>query len=140
MLPPSNIDQGWNSQVHGELPRVSKSTILSLRILSAIYIPQRGVQWKEGVVIHMPLYTSLLYNTTPIHCTPLPLHPPLMNTQGQKISVIISSSGSSIKIIISIIIISSSSSSSSRAEDPPHYQLQHCFVLLKYVTNSLLMK
>ena len=27
------------------------------------------------------LYTSLLYNTTPIHCTPLPLHPPVMNTQ-----------------------------------------------------------
>ena len=24
--------------------------------------------------------TSLLYNTTPIHCTPLPLHPPVMNT------------------------------------------------------------
>ena len=24
--------------------------------------------------------TSLLYDTTPIHCTPLPLHPPLMNT------------------------------------------------------------
>ena len=27
------------------------------------------------------LYTSLLYNATPIHCTPLPLHPPVMNTQ-----------------------------------------------------------
>ena len=45
------------------------------------YIPQRGVQWKQGVAIYMMLYTSLLYNTTPIHCTPLPLHPPVMNTQ-----------------------------------------------------------
>ena len=27
------------------------------------------------------LYTSLLQNTTTIHCTPLPLHPPVMNTQ-----------------------------------------------------------
>ena len=39
-------------------------------------IHQRGVQWKQGVVIYMLLYTSLLYNTTPIHaprshCTPL---------------------------------------------------------------------
>ena len=40
-----------------------------------------GVQWKQGVVIYMMLYTILLYNTTPIHCTPLRLHPPLMNTQ-----------------------------------------------------------
>ena len=38
---------------------------------SCVYIPQRGVQWKQGVVIHMTLYTSLLYNTTPIHCTRL---------------------------------------------------------------------
>ena len=42
----------------------------------AIYIPQRGVQWKQGVVIYMTLYTSSLYNTNPIHCTPPPLHPP----------------------------------------------------------------
>ena len=41
------------------------------------YVPQRGVQWKQGVVIYMTLYTSLLYDTTPIHCTPLRLHPPL---------------------------------------------------------------
>ena len=27
------------------------------------------------------MYTSLLYNPTPIHCTPLRLHPPLMKTQ-----------------------------------------------------------
>ena len=36
-----------------------------------LYILQRGVQWKQGVVIWMVLYTILLYNTTPIHCTPL---------------------------------------------------------------------
>ena len=46
-----------------------------------LYIPQRGVQWKQDVVICMLLYTSLLYTTTPIHCTPLPLHPPAMNTR-----------------------------------------------------------
>ena len=45
-------------------------------------IQQRGVQWKQGVVIYMALYTSLLYNTAPIHCTPLPLHPPLQSIQG----------------------------------------------------------
>ena len=28
----------------------------------------------------MLLCTSLLYDTTPIHCTPLRLHPPVMNT------------------------------------------------------------
>ena len=43
-------------------------------------IQQRGAQWKQGVVIYMMLYTSLLCNTTPIHCTRLPLHPPVMNT------------------------------------------------------------
>ena len=41
----------------------------------------KGVQWKQGVVIHMTLYTSLLHNTTPIHCTPDPLHPPLQSVQ-----------------------------------------------------------
>ena len=46
-----------------------------------IKIQQRGVQWKQGVVIYIILYTSLLYDTTPIHCTTLPLHPPVMNTQ-----------------------------------------------------------
>ena len=45
-----------------------------------VKIHQRGVQWKQGVVMYMMLCTSLLYDTTPIHCTPLPLHPPLMNT------------------------------------------------------------
>ena len=32
----------------------------------------------------MTLYTSLLYSTTPIHCTPLRLHPPLVNTDCNK--------------------------------------------------------
>ena len=50
----------------------------------AIYILQRGVQWKQGVVICMVLYTIWLYNTTPIHCTPLRLHPPLMKTQARR--------------------------------------------------------
>ena len=45
------------------------------------YILQRGVQWKQGVVIRMLLYTIVLYNTTPIHCTPLRLHPPVMNAR-----------------------------------------------------------
>ena len=51
------------------------------------YILQRGVQWKRGVVIYMMLYTILLYHSTPIHCTPLPLHPPVMNTQVLPLSV-----------------------------------------------------
>ena len=48
-------------------------------------IHQRGVQWKQGVVIDMMLYTSLLYNTTPIHCTPLPLHHHVMNTHRRRL-------------------------------------------------------
>ena len=40
-----------------------------------IYILQRGVQWKQGVVICMMLYTSLLCNTTHIHCTPCDEYP-----------------------------------------------------------------
>ena len=35
-------------------------------------IHQRGVQWKQGVVIRMMLCIILLYDTTPIHCTPPP--------------------------------------------------------------------
>ena len=49
--------------------------------LPALKIHQSGVQWKQGVVICTMLYTSVLHDTTPIHCTPLPLHPPVMNTQ-----------------------------------------------------------
>ena len=32
--------------------------------------------WKQGVVIYMMLSTTLIYYTTPIHCTLLPLTPP----------------------------------------------------------------
>ena len=39
-------------------------------------ILQRGLQWKQGVMKYMMLYTSLLYSTTPIHCTPPPTAPP----------------------------------------------------------------
>ena len=35
-----------------------------------VKIHQREVQWKQGVVNCMMLYTSLLYNTNPNHCTP----------------------------------------------------------------------
>ena len=35
----------------------------------------KGLQWKQGVVICMLLYTSLLDNTTPIHCSPLSTAP-----------------------------------------------------------------
>ena len=67
-----------------------------------LYILQRGVQWKQGVVVCMALYTCLLYNTTPIHCTPDPLHPSLQSIHplvGRDPAVII------IIIIILIIII-----------------------------------
>ena len=52
-----------------------------------VYILQRGVQWKHGVVIGMVLCTILLYNATPIHCTPLPLHPPLQSIQVVKVAI-----------------------------------------------------
>ena len=55
----------------------------SLRRSPPVYIPQRGVLWKKGVVIYLTLYTSLLHNTTPIHCTPDPLHPPLQSIKSQ---------------------------------------------------------
>jgi len=41
----------------------------------------KGVQWKQGVVIYIMSCTVSLHDATPIHCTPLPLHPPLLNTQ-----------------------------------------------------------
>ena len=43
------------------------------------YILQRGMQWKQVAVICMVLFAMLLYNTTPIHRTPIPLHSPVMN-------------------------------------------------------------
>ena len=51
------------------------------RRASAIKIHQRGVQRKQGVVAYIILQAVLLCNATPIHCTPLRLHPPLMDTQ-----------------------------------------------------------
>ena len=50
-------------------------------ILVVLKIHQRGVQWKQGVVTCMMLYTSLLCNTAPFRCTPLRLHPPLQSIQ-----------------------------------------------------------
>ena len=62
---------------------------LALRVLScgiaSRFIKGGEVQWQQGVVIYMMLYTSLLYDTTPIRC-PLRLHPPVMNTQLQSVA------------------------------------------------------
>ena len=44
---------------------------------SWLKIHQRGMQWKQGVVIYVMLYSSWLCNATPIHCTPLRLQPRL---------------------------------------------------------------
>ena len=54
---------------------------------TVLYILQRGVQWKQGVVNCMVLYIILLYSTTPIHCTPDPLHPPLQSIHGREARV-----------------------------------------------------
>ena len=48
------------------------SFVIIIIIIIIVKIHQRGVQWKQAVVICMMLYTSLLYNTTPRHCTPPP--------------------------------------------------------------------
>jgi len=48
---------------------------------SDLKIQQRRVQWKEGVVMFSILHTLSLHNATPNHYTPIPLHPPLLNTQ-----------------------------------------------------------
>ena len=40
-----------------------------------------GAVEKQGVVVYIILHIALLNNTTPIHCTSLPLHPPVMSTQ-----------------------------------------------------------
>ena len=61
--------------------RLTSTNVLDCVCLVLFKIHQRGVQWKQGVVIYIMLYTSSLYSTTPIHCTSLPLHPPVMNTQ-----------------------------------------------------------
>ena len=79
--------------------------IMYRRARPCFKIHQRGVQWKQGVVIYMLLYTSLLYNTTPIHCTPLPLHPPVVNTQSRTYHI---SSTTTTTITICMFIIISS--------------------------------
>ena len=40
-----------------------------------------GCSGNRCVVVYMLLHASLSYNTTPIHCTPDPLHPPLQSIQ-----------------------------------------------------------
>ena len=65
--------------VHNSVNYTSKYTsTLGVNVTSnsKLYIPQRGVQWKQGVVIYTMLYTSLLCDVTPIHCTPPPTAPP----------------------------------------------------------------
>ena len=51
-----------------------------------IKIHQRGVQWKQGVVVYTILYAVLLFNTAPIHCTPSDCTPILMNTRLSEMS------------------------------------------------------
>ena len=70
-------------------PRVffSGGVFFSQPPVPSFHIPQRGVQWKQGVVTYMILYTNVLYNTTPIHCTPLRLHPPVMNAKSLTIKI-----------------------------------------------------
>ena len=49
-------------------------------------VPHPGLHSAKGGAVEtgcsdfMMLYISLLYDTNPMHCTPLPLHPPVMNT------------------------------------------------------------
>ena len=49
---------------------------LLLLLPGPVKIHQRGVQWKQGVVIYVMLYTVVLHDTTQIHCTPPPTAPP----------------------------------------------------------------
>ena len=70
----------YNNSNHYKARQQHIAVSIDLLHNKQLKIHQRGVQWKQGVVICMLLCTSLLYKTTPIHCTPLPLHPPLMNT------------------------------------------------------------
>ena len=73
----SSASRSW--RIRSYLPQRSPQTV---------YMLQRGVQWKQGVVICMVLYTMLLCNTTQIHCTPLPLHPPVINTQRNGLPIV----------------------------------------------------
>ena len=54
--------------------------VLSYEESPALKIQQRGVQWKQGVVIYMMLYTSC-YIILPQSTAPPPTAPPVMNTQ-----------------------------------------------------------
>ena len=63
---------------------------------------QRGVQWKHGIVNYMMLYTILLCNTTPIHCTPLPLQPPSAEYPGGLIPGVVISLSLSLSIYLSL--------------------------------------
>ena len=65
----------------GAASRAPRRSPAAIPIAMVIKIHQRRVQWKQGVVIYVMLCASLLSNPTPIHCIPLPLHPPVMNTQ-----------------------------------------------------------
>ena len=57
------------------------AAVLVADLAVLVKIHRWGVQWKQGVVVYIILHIVLLHNATPIHCTPLPLHFPLMNTQ-----------------------------------------------------------
>ena len=70
----NNIDNNNDTRSYTSSPRLCAAD--GGHQQARVYILQRGVQWKQGVVIRMLLYTILLYNTTPIHCTPLPTAPP----------------------------------------------------------------
>ena len=69
--------RGWINGVPAKCPQIRHKMYSPF---GKRQILQKEVQWKPGVVICM-VYTSLLYDTAPIHCTPLRLHPPLMNTR-----------------------------------------------------------
>ena len=72
---------------HGFTARPIVSSVRLMFLYLPLKIHQRGVQWKQGVVIYMMLYTSLLYNTTPpSSAPPFPLHPSVMNTHLPRIS------------------------------------------------------
>ena len=110
--------------------------------LETVKIHQRGVQWKQGVVICMLLYTSLLYNTTPIRCTRLRLHPPVMNTRQSQIPTTTISSVISIIMIITAITITTSTITITVAdyyELETRYSIQMIYGILfqtEYIMNS----
>ena len=76
-----SVDNTAQSYPHSDYDSVCDSWIGVSEIHAHLYILQRGVQRKQGVVNYMMLFTILLYNTTTVHCTPHPLHPPLQSIQ-----------------------------------------------------------